>query len=313
VAVGCLDGKDGGGRDQVVDHRRDQRRGSHASSASVATFAALAESATAADVVARVGVKPYPLAARTTDMEIHEATPEDGGDIRAVALASLHASYDDILGEETVDEAFENWYDPDVLRLDLESDDLAFVIAEDDDDVVGFSHVHVRDRQEEGRIQWLHVHPDHRGGGVGSRLLEHTRDVLHARAIEHVSGEVLADNVAGNEFYRDHGFSLRDQYTVQVGGRFVAENVYDDASVEPADLEPLETEDGTMHVDVSDEHRGKLASWYPVYGSEDGTRRYGWYCGNCESVDNAMDAMGRVQCNACDNARKPERWDAAYL
>jgi ribosomal protein S18 acetylase RimI-like enzyme len=247
-------------------------------------------------------------------MEFREAEPGDGGDIRSVALASLHASYDDVLGEETVDEAFENWYDPDVLAADLDSDELAFVVAEDDDgSVVGFSHVHVRHEQDEGRIQWLHVHPDNRGSGVGSRLLEHTRDVLQARGIGHVSGEVLADNVAGNEFYRGHGFSLRDQYTVEVGGRFVAENVYDDAEVEPADLEPVETPEGTMYADMSDEHRGKHAPWYPVYRSEDGTRRYGWFCAGCESVDNAMDAMGRVQCNDCENARKPERWDAAYL
>jgi len=246
-------------------------------------------------------------------MDFREATPEDGDEIRSVALASLHASYDDILGEETVDEAFENWYDPDVLAADLESDDLAFVVAEDDDGIVAFSHVHVRDQRKEGRVQWLHVHPDHRGAGVGSDLLEHTSAVLHDRGVEYVSGEVLADNVAGNQFYREHGFSLREQYTVEVGGRFVAENVYDEIEVEPADLEPVESEDGTLYVDMSDEHRGKHAAWYPVYRSEDGTRRYGWYCAGCESVDNAMDAMGRVQCNGCENLRKPERWDAAYL
>jgi len=246
-------------------------------------------------------------------MEFREAEPGDGGEIRSVAHASLHASYDDILGDDTVERAFENWYDPDDLASDIESEELAFVVAENGDDVVGFAHVHVRDDQHEGRIQWLHVHPDHRGRGVGSHLLEHTLDVLHARGVEHVSGEVLADNVTGNEFYRDHGFSLRDQYTVQVGGRYVAENVYDDSDVEGADLEPVETPEGTMYVDRTDAHRGKVAPWYPVYRSEDGTRRYGWFCGACESVDNAMDAMGRVECNGCENARKPTRWDAAYL
>lgn len=246
-------------------------------------------------------------------MEFREAEPGDGEDIRSVAHASLHASYDDVLDEETVEVAFENWYDPDELTADIESDELAFVVAEEDDAVVGFAHVHVRADQAEGRIQWLHVHPDSRGHGVGSRLLEHARDVLHARGIDHVSGEVLADNVVGNEFYRNHGFTLRDQYTVEVGGRFVAENVYDDSEVEAADLEPVETPEGTMFVDLTDSHRGKVAPWYPIYRSDDGTRRYGWYCGACESTDNAMDAMGRVQCNDCDNARKPTRWDASYL
>jgi ribosomal protein S18 acetylase RimI-like enzyme len=246
-------------------------------------------------------------------MEFREAEPGDSGDIRSVALASLHATYDDIIGEDTVDDAFDNWYEPDQLTADIESGDLAFVVAEGEDGVVGFAHVHVRDEQSEGRIQWLHVHPDHREEGLGGRLLEHTRDLLRARGIDRVSGEVLADNVVGNEFYREHGFSLRDQYTVQVGGRYVAENVYDDTAVETADLEPVDTPEGEMYVDMTDEHRGKPAPWYPVYRSADGTRRYGWYCGGCGSVDNAMDAMGRVQCNDCENARKPTRWDASYL
>jgi ribosomal protein S18 acetylase RimI-like enzyme len=243
-------------------------------------------------------------------MKFREATPGDAPAVREVARESLHASYDDLLGEETVTAAHENWYDED-LRADLGDDDLLFVVAEDDGEAVGFAHTHLRG--EEGRIQWLHVHPDHRGAGVGSRLLEHVQDVLAARGVEEVSGEVLADNVAGNEFYRDHGFVLRDQYAVSVGGRLVAENVYDDATAAAVDLEPVDAPEGELYVDMSDEHRGRTGPWYPVYRSADGSRRFGWYCGACRTVDNAMDSMGRVVCNACDNARKPERWDAAYL
>lgn len=246
-------------------------------------------------------------------MEFREATPGDGDGIREVAEASLHASYDDILGEETVDRAVEELYDRDDLNEDVESDALEFVVAVEDDELVGFAQVHRRDEQAEGRIQWLHVHPDHRGHEIGEQLLEHTQDVLHVRGIERISGEVLADNIDGNEFYRENGFVLQDQRTVNVGGRYVAENVYADVAAEPADFEPVETPEGTMFVDFTDSDRGKLAPFYPIYRSEDGTRRYGWHCGNCGTVNNAMDSMGRIECNECGNVRKADRWDAAYL
>ncbi|MFB6211740.1 MAG: DUF5816 domain-containing protein, partial [Halobacteriales archaeon] len=35
-------------------------------------------------------------------------------------------------------------------------------------------------------------------------------------------------------------------------------------------------------------------------------------CGNCETLNNAMDTMGRIVCNECGNTRKPEEWDAAH-
>ncbi|WP_245626069.1 DUF5816 domain-containing protein, partial [Haloparvum sedimenti] len=38
----------------------------------------------------------------------------------------------------------------------------------------------------------------------------------------------------------------------------------------------------------------------------------GFYCGNCGSLDTAMDTMGRIECNECGNIRKPEEWDAAH-
>jgi hypothetical protein len=81
----------------------------------------------------------------------------------------------------------------------------------------------------------------------------------------------------------------------------------------PTREQPVETEEGTLYVDFGDQHRGKDAPWYPVYRSEDGSRRFGWYCEHCGSVDNAMDTLERVACNGCGNIRKAERWDAAYL
>lgn len=244
-------------------------------------------------------------------MEIREATETDAEDIREVAHASLHESYEGAIGEQALHEALDTWYEVPSLRNDIVSDDLRFNVAEDAESIVGFSQSHLRDA--EGRIQWVHVHPDHRQQGIGSMLLDRTCGDLTDEGVERITGVVLAANEAGIEFYRDRGFALAETRTVTVGGRFHDEHVFEAVGVTTTDLTAISTPDGEMYVDKADRYRGQTAPFYPVYRTENGTHRYGWYCDGCGSVDSAMDTMERIVCNGCGNARKPARWDAAYL
>lgn len=244
-------------------------------------------------------------------MEFREAATDDASAIREVAHASLHASYEDLLGEETIHAALDRWYDTEDLAGDIRDDDEAFLLADDGGEVLAFSQSYVRER--EGRIQWLHVHPDHRDEGIGSRLLDRTRDHLAGLGVEHVTGVVLAANEAGTDFYEDNEFSLEDQRTVEIGDGFYAENVYVDVAGVERELEAIETEGGRMFVDRSSPDRGRDGPFYPVYRTEAGTRLWGYRCGNCGSIDTSMDTMERVVCNDCANVRKAARWDAAYL
>ena len=80
-----------------------------------------------------------------------------------------------------------------------------------------------------------------------------------------------------------------------------------------AELEGVQTEDGrTVYVDRETAERGGKGPFYVVFAGEGRETRWGYFCGNCDSLDNAMDTMGRIQCNACGNVRKPEEWDAAH-
>ena len=175
-------------------------------------------------------------------MDFRAAKPDDADAIRTVARESLHASYDDILGEEPVENAVSNWYGEEELAEKLDNDELLLGVIEVDDEIGGFSQSYLR--EEEGRIQWLHVSPDHRGKGVGTALLEHTRKELANRGVSRITGVVLAENEDGNEFYSDHEFSLEDQVTVSIGGEFHAENVYHDVAGQERTLEPIDTPDG---------------------------------------------------------------------
>jgi len=68
----------------------------------------------------------------------------------------------------------------------------------------------------------------------------------------------------------------------------------------------------TLYVDQSEGKRGQKGPFYVVYTDERRESRWGFYCSNCETTDNAADAMGRLQCNVCSNRTKAEEWDAAH-
>ncbi|WP_049986978.1 DUF5816 domain-containing protein [Halobellus rufus] len=79
------------------------------------------------------------------------------------------------------------------------------------------------------------------------------------------------------------------------------------------ELDPIETDAGeTVYVDRAEAERGSKGPFFLVYVTPDRTERWGFYCGNCGSTDNAMDTMGRIECNVCGNLRKPDEWDAAH-
>jgi hypothetical protein len=78
-------------------------------------------------------------------------------------------------------------------------------------------------------------------------------------------------------------------------------------------MEARTTEDGDqLFVDPREAERGSKAPFYVAYTTEAADERWGYFCSNCESFDNAMDSMGRIECNVCSNLRKPDEWDAAH-
>lgn len=73
------------------------------------------------------------------------------------------------------------------------------------------------------------------------------------------------------------------------------------------------TEDGvTVRVAEGETLHGSKGPFCVVYRSESREERYGYMCANCESLNNAMDTMGRIVCNECGNTKKPDEWDAAH-
>jgi len=242
-------------------------------------------------------------------MDIREARPGDRPAIRDVARRSLQASYS--LGQRAIIGAVDEWYDENRLKNMFNDDDKVLLVAEADDQVVAFSDS-VLTGENTAEILWIHVDPDYRGEDYGEQLFEATRNHLRKLSASNLRGRVLADNPGGNTFYQERGLVKVGEEEVEIDGTAYVENVY--TEVEADRMEEVELPDGrVVYVDHENEETGSIDQFHVVYTDREAEDIYGYWCANCDDFANSMDAMGRIQCDECGNARKPTRWDAAYL
>jgi len=241
-------------------------------------------------------------------MEVREAQPKDRPAIRDVARRSLQTSYS--LNPSAINGAIEEWYDENRLKDMFADDDKLLLVVDVDDQVVAFSE---SERTSEGAAEllWLHVDPNYRGEEYGEMLYKATRNHLAAEGVQSIKARVLADNAGGNAFYENRGLSKVGEEKVEIDGTTYVENVW--AEIEAEGIEEHEHEGQTVYIDHDNTERGSIAPFQVVYTQKEGQEIYGYWCTQCSNLANAMDAMGRIQCDECGNSRKPTRWDASYL
>lgn len=248
-------------------------------------------------------------------MEIRPATEADSEAIREVAAVSLAASYSHAVDAESRDRAVEAWYGVDTLADRLADDGSAFLVAVEGDDLVGVVQGELIDGPDRvGRIDWLHVDPNRRGEGIGSQLLGRLETRLRQQDVDVVEGRVLEANTAGGDFYESHSFTEVGERPIEIGGQTFTERRYrkrDDG--EASALTTVESDTDQLYLATDERERGSNGPFYPAYTDTDRSERYGYVCGPCNSTAVGMDPMGRLECSDCGNARKPTRWDAAYL
>lgn len=168
-------------------------------------------------------------------MDIREATQDDRGAIKTVAKRSLEASYS--LSSTTIENAVNEWYGPDLFNEKLEDDNVILLVVETDG-VVAFSESLRVAGRKQGDLLWLHVHPDHRGHGIGSDLYEHTRERLLEEGIQYLRARVLDDNKTGVTFYEERGFERIGRDKIDIDGDDYLEYIYlhPDITVDDADM-----------------------------------------------------------------------------
>lgn len=159
-------------------------------------------------------------------MTVRTAIPEDAEAIRTVAEESWERDYPDILSSESLTEGLDEWYAPDRIQEAISQAHTRTLVAERDGTVVGFVHALWDVEKNEGDIFRLYVHPEYRGEGLGTDLLEEICRRLFEKDVDQIKAMVLEANDVGNEFYDAFGFDHQDTTEVTIGGEPYRENTY---------------------------------------------------------------------------------------
>jgi len=173
------------------------------------------------------------------DATIRDATSEDAPAVRRVARESWHATYDGILGAETVDSTVDDWYDSEGLTRSIGREDGRFLVAQErgesasETEIVGFAQAVLGDRGANAatdspaaaELPRIYVRPDRWGEGVGSRLLDRVESWCREEGADRLRLLVLADNEVGNAFYEARGYRTVGSRESEFEGQTVTDYV----------------------------------------------------------------------------------------
>ena len=134
------------------------------------------------------------------ELLVREAKAEDTARIAHIGAAAMRVQYAGLVDPTAVDAAIAQTYSAeavgDCIRLCMRTHTAEFLVAERQNDVIGYLHF---DRfGPEPELHRLYVDADQRGGGVGALLM----DELHARLKDpHYMLLVVAGNDRAVAFY----------------------------------------------------------------------------------------------------------------
>lgn len=160
-------------------------------------------------------------------MNVRPATPDDAAAVSAVAEAAWWETYPGVLDPDAVEAALAELYDEAFLREVLEErEDLLFLVAEVDGEVVGFATAQ-QTWADEVAVHTVYVHPDRWEAGIGTALLEEVEESARAADVDRLRAGVLSGNHVGRSFLESRGFERVETETAEVGGETVPEDVFE--------------------------------------------------------------------------------------
>lgn len=145
-------------------------------------------------------------------VEIREARREDAPDLQHVAERAWYEVHAPIIGEETVAEFLEKYYDADSLREVVDRDEWITHVADAGEAVVGFVSGGPDD-EDPGLVHLNRIYllPEYWGEGIGSRLLDTFEGQVAQRDCDRIHLRVMVENEQAVGFYESAGFDRRGE------------------------------------------------------------------------------------------------------
>ena len=136
-------------------------------------------------------------------MWLRTATKDDIPAVRDLLVETWHATFDDILGVETVNAITNKWHSLDALKKQLSKPYSEFILADDGSDLFGMAFASQSD-QTFASLHQLYVRPQNQTQGVGSLLLVEVESAFPN--VRKLKLEVIEKNTKALQFYEAKGY-----------------------------------------------------------------------------------------------------------
>ncbi|MDZ5811650.1 GNAT family N-acetyltransferase [Halorubrum sp. AD140] len=160
------------------------------------------------------------------EVTIRTAVPEDTSTILRVAERGWNAAYGDFLSQETIDTAMAEWYDPNTVRGHITRDDVAYFVAEQDGNILGYVSGGPSGEESTATLGAIYVDPDYWGNGIGTILLDKFEEFCRQQEYDTIQFQVLTQNDVGIAFYRKYGYDVVEERDAELFGEAVREYVF---------------------------------------------------------------------------------------
>lgn len=136
-------------------------------------------------------------------MTIRAVRTSDIGNISAFLAQCWHWTYDDIYGRDRVSAITAEWHSRAALEKQLERQGAVFLVAIEDEKIVGIAFASPREHAEV-MLHQIYVSPSHHGRGLAAELLRRV-EAAFPNAVQ-IDLEVEEQNQRAVAFYQKHGY-----------------------------------------------------------------------------------------------------------
>lgn len=150
-------------------------------------------------------------------VSIRSMKESDIGDVRAVAHASWHASYDGIIPVAIQNQFLTTAYGEVMMRRRLEH--AAMFVAEAASGTVGFANFSRVRNDGTAELAAIYLLPNYQGLGIGTALLR--AGIERLAGAHELTAQVERDNASGRAFYEARGFETKDEFDENFEGHIL--------------------------------------------------------------------------------------------
>jgi ribosomal protein S18 acetylase RimI-like enzyme len=133
-----------------------------------------------------------------------KAQPNDVLEIKKLLKETWTKTYSDIYSAEAIEMVTSEWHSPQLLKKQIENKESAFLVAKEENKIVGMCNAALTHEGTVINIQRLHVSPQYQGQGIGSILVKAViKEFPNANKVDL---EVEKQNFKAQAFYKKLGF-----------------------------------------------------------------------------------------------------------